>query len=106
MSIFLLSPSLDIDHRWHIPVDMVADLFLVIIPAYLLSDINLPRREKMLIIFLGLGNALTILAMGVSVFIIYEPFPQGLDSRTIVMGSRHMAVRSFNKTSDQLADSS
>jgi len=68
----------------------------VVVPAFLLSDISLRHREKMLVIFLGSGSVLTILAMGVSIFVIYGPFVQDPNVDVIALGTTHMAVRRCN----------
>ena len=75
-----------------LPVEIAMDTVLVAVPAYFLSDIKLPRSEKVLVVFLGSGNFLTLLALGVNCLIVYGPFAPGLEKATVAVGSIHLAV--------------
>jgi len=80
------------DHSIVMPVEITMDIVLVAVPTYFLSDIKLPRSEKVLVTFLGSGNFLTLLALGVNCLIVYGPFLPGTDKAVVAIGSAHLAV--------------
>lgn len=77
-------------------VDLVMDTLLVIVPAYLLSDVALVRGEKLLIIFLGSGSIFTLLSLALTSFIVYGPLVSGSDKNDFVLGTTHLAVSTFS----------
>ena len=75
-------------------VDLVADLLLVLFPAYLLSRSALRRREKRLIIFLGCGSVLTLSTLALNTIFVYGPFERNYkDSTILITGMVHLSVR-------------
>jgi len=71
---------------------MAADLVLVLVPAYLISDVRLPRKEKFLIILLGSGSFLTLINITVVAFVSFGPFERN-DAWSAVVGAVvHTAV--------------
>jgi len=73
-------------------VDIVTDFALIVIPACLLSDTRLPRKEKTLIIFLGSGSFLTLISVAILTFILYGPFIHDDDWNTVVDAAVHLTV--------------
>ena len=73
--------------------DLAADLLLVMVPAYLLSDVKLPRKQKLLIILLGSGSFLTLLSVIVVTVVLYGPFIHNDGWNLVVEALSHMVVR-------------
>jgi len=75
---------------------MAADLALVLVPAYLISDVRLPRKEKFLVILLGSGTLLTMINLTVVVFVSFGPFERNAGWSAVVGIVVHTAVRPFS----------
>jgi len=75
-------------------VDIICDVALVAAPVYLLSRMHqIPRKRKIVIIFLCCGNVLTLLGIITTAIIAYGPFADTKDKMAIIDCLTHISVR-------------